>query len=52
MAPASHLLCLQLVGDLAWPVAGLHTVVGQLLQPGAQVIPAVLELLVGEAGIL
>lgn len=52
VALAPHLLSLQLVGDLAGPIAGLHLVVGQLLQPGTQVVPDICELLVGEPGIL
>lgn len=52
VAQAPHLLCLQLVGDLAGPVAGLHLVAGQLLQPGVQVVPDICELLVDEPGVL
>lgn len=55
VCPASgppHLLRLQLVGDLAGPVARPHLTGGQVLQPGAQVVPEVLKLLVGEARIL
>eukprot|EP00069_Balaena_mysticetus_P021777 bmy_13794T0 len=41
-----------LVGNLVGPVSGPHLVAGQVLQPGVQAVPAVLELLVGEVSVL
>lgn len=49
--PGTHLLCLQLVIDLAWPISGLHLVLGQVVHPEHQVLIGVLELLVGEADV-
>lgn len=51
ICPGTHLLCLQLVIDLAWPISGLHLVLGYVVHPEHQVLIGVLELLVGETDI-